>query len=265
MVEPQPALPLVAPLELKPEALSARTTLRRAFALGMASLILSTGVYFSSDQNGIGAGIFMLLALVAFLVSLFTPWVVAVVATTSTAHALQTDEYHQTSLSAASNIEIVWGYVLATFYRVCVLLVLVIGLMPVVVLGGAYSGLFFGAMLTRYDTNTGRLVLSWTASTLSLVGLVVGLWGMNLFAAALGVWLVLWIHHSSQEVKDASSRLPKAILFVFTFALTILVMILSWVVLNKVILLYALVPYLLGTGFILLAQRWARSRPAAVA
>lgn len=190
-----------------------------AVGVGLASLALYTRVW-ANIANGVTSGTTLIttimwlpgpmrlsvhdvlgeLLLIAWAVTNVAPLVAA-----ATAAILTTQDMLSEQPASQRPLVLPWrtvvsGYVLAALHRLRILLALVIGLMPALVIGGAYFVLDF---LTRL--NAGCLDGCWwplffptpdmerigELLVVTFVAMAIGKWGANFLGAALGASLAL--------------------------------------------------------------------------
>jgi hypothetical protein len=186
--------------------LSGRVAVWIAFGLGMASLIFSlwmlpnTSLYLADETNWLVVGILLLDG-----VTLLSPALILIGAMRSTARILRSQKRKPLPETGTSDKVSVRDLIVIALYRWRVLLALVIGTMPLVVFGLAHLSIevnlvFFKVFgcFSSYDYDKGCYDLVSvpgavsTDALLALLALTVGLWGLCLFAASLGVRLAAW-------------------------------------------------------------------------
>jgi hypothetical protein len=171
---------------------SLRAALWLAFLLGLVQLAVLMVLLRDLDRSSELVGN---LRVSAWALLLVAPPATAVVAALVAAQDARSEGFPLLLATGISRWQIALGYLLAALFRVRVLLALVVSSLPVVVAGvfvrflagdfwfGGSDGFYIPA-----DFSPRAYVVGWT---LTMTAVAVGLWGVNLLGAALGVWLGL--------------------------------------------------------------------------
>lgn len=272
--------PLLTRLTARPSRLSARACFWLAFGLGVSTLLVSVQLFLADHNPNFRTLIYVLPVLFAALAAAVPP-VVALVAGSTTARNVADGSYELLTATTLSDAAIVQGYVFAALYRVRWLLALVVSFAPPLVVGMLDSALHVAIYLCRVDHfyHTGDYspqmdysVCSMPSVDVSFTWLLIalGLWGLNLLAAALGVGLALRLRNPLVVITLAPlaafllsfgifwywqfpGSLKTLDVMLWLFDLT-LVDAAKW----QTSLLFMLAPYLLTLALLHLSQRWAR-------
>lgn len=242
---------------------SMRVCLWLAFGLGLATLAYMSWVMLYqpyTPYSTIAVGLMVASALLLFLL----PVVVGITAATITARDAQGEEYQLLRLTNLSPRSIVWGYIGAALHRLRLPLALMIGTMPVLVVGMLWMSIEIAAIFANISMSCpvgpcGPSTLNAeSANSLywggysGLAG-VIALWGVTLLAAMLGVWLGLaWRKAAPAAVVTALVTLLAMIGLIMLFTSFISGM--SPPMATLISLLLASVPYVLGCGIARLAH-----------
>jgi hypothetical protein len=272
--------PLLTRLTARPSQLSARACFWLAFGLAGLTLLVSVQLFLADHNPNFRTLIYVLPVLFVALAAAVPP-VVALVAGSITARNVADGSYELLTATTLSDAAIVQGYVFAALYRVRWLLALALSLVPPLVVGMLDSALHVAIYLCRVDHfyHTGDYspqmdysVCSMPSVDVSFTWLLIalGLWGLNLLAAAMGVGLALRLRNPLVVITLA----PLAA-FLLSFGLfwywqfpgslkTLDVMLWLFDLTNidaarwLINLLFMLTPYLLTLALLRLSQRWAR-------
>lgn len=248
---------------------SARVTLVLALGLALTSLLIVPQEPFMADSAR------QLAVLLARITLLLTPLGAAYVAATLTARDMRSQLVELLHLTGISESRLVWGYVAASLYRMRFWLALMLGLTPAFVLG-----LREVIVVTEYfvwnPPHCARLaealavlhrcsihvppgpIVVWRSEWPRLwtgvyASLAVGLGGMNLLAATLGVTLALWWRRA------ASVFVAPFVAGLGTFALIDAALIIGIagqrLAIGPVLIV---APYLLSAAMLRVAWRWVR-------
>ncbi len=193
--------PLLTRLIGKPSWLSARACFWLAFGLGVLSLSVSARLFLADRNPNFHTPIYLLPMLFVALAAAMPP-IVALIAGSLTARNVSDGSYDLLTATTLSDSSIVQGYVFAALYRARWLLALAVSFVSPLVVGMLDSALHAAIFLCRVDHfyHTGDYnprmdysVCSMPAVDVGLTWLLIalGLWGLNLLAAALGVGLAL--------------------------------------------------------------------------
>ncbi|MBI3241948.1 MAG: hypothetical protein HYZ49_06610 [Chloroflexi bacterium] len=193
--------PLLTRLTAKPSRLSARVCFWLAFGLGVSTLLVSTQLFLADHNSNFRTPIYLLPMLFAALAAAVPP-IVALIAGSLTARNVSDGSYELLTTTTLSDASIVQGYVFAALYRARGLLALAVGLAPPLVVGMLDSALHASLFLCRvnhfyhtgdYNPRMDYSVCAMPSASVGLTWLLIalGLWGLNLLAAALGVGLAL--------------------------------------------------------------------------
>jgi len=274
--------PLVERLARRGRWPSVRAALWLAFGLGLAGLAVATRATLRMESDQLDISSTILLAL-AWLVTILSPPVTAVVATILVSRDASSEMYELLRLATLSEAVLVKGHVFAALHRVRALLALVVGLMPALVVGMVQVSIlvaviFYSIMLDYsvylqedelYRISSGIDPAYVTGQALACMAIAIGLWGLNWPAAALGVGLALrWRGRVTVTIIAPMVTLLVTLLIAISLPVFVLLtseeMFMSYwgqpqVAIMLAIPLFALLaPYALGAGMTRLAQRWAR-------
>ncbi len=241
---------------------SARVALWLALGLGLAGLAISTLETLRMRSEELGS-FSVILLLMGLLVTILTPPIVAGVAVVLTSRDLHSGTYELMHVTTLSETTLVQGYVFAALHRVRFLLALVVGLMPALAVGMVQVGIavaviFYSIMVHPdpgyqygpYGTSPGLDPAHITGPALACMAIVVGLWGLNWQAAALGVGLSLRWRGSIMAIIAAPM-----ITLLIAIGLPVLVLLTNGM--GMVVAATLLAPYILGAVTTALARRWA--------
>lgn len=191
--------PLLARLTRKKTWLSARGALWLALGLGLLGLALSTRSLLQLRSTSFNP-LTVALLVAAWALTILSPPVVAIIAATLTSREIESGAHDMLSLTPVSETAQVWGYILAAFYRARLWLALAVGLMPTLVIGMMNISLVAEAILYNilfyypegfYGESSHSLDPNVLPFALLSLAIVLGSWGVNWLAAALGVGLAL--------------------------------------------------------------------------
>ncbi len=273
--------PLVERLTRRGRWPSVRAALWLAFGLGLAGLAVTTWETLRMESDKLGAFSTILLAL-AWLVTILSPPITSVVAIILVSRDASSEMYKLLRLTTLSEAMLVKGYVFAALHRVRVLLALVVGLMPALAVGMVQVSIlitviFYSIMLNYYAyfqdelyrISSGIDPACVTVPSLACMAIVIGLWGLNWPAAALGVGLALrW--RGRVIVTIIAPLVTLLVTLLVAISLPVFVLLTSeemymsyWgqpygAIMLAIPLFALLAPYALGAGMTRLAQRWAR-------
>jgi len=199
----------------------------------------------------------------ALFVTFSSPLITAIAAAQLAARDASHNHYDLVRSSAIPAARMLWGYVLAALHRVRVLLGLLAAVLPLIAIGTLYRALQTKVFFTLLNGLTvwRRDVF---APTLLAVALTVGLWGINLLAAAWGVGVGL------------RSRNPVSSALIAGLAMLAVLLVLQGVVLGRPLIHVALpewlrldtplriataggmvaAPYAMGLALVRLLRRW---------
>ena len=183
--------PLVVRLTGKRSWPSLRAACWLAFGLGLIGLALTSAVLLNA-RDAIGPLTFLPFSLIAF--SAFVPPIVALIAATLTVRDTHSESYELLTATDISDTAIVQGYVFAALYKLRLLLAMTMGAIPAIVVSVFDLVMRDRAALCPFHVSSGSACEP-PPVTLGLVWLmiVIGLWGLNGAAAALGVnWALRW-------------------------------------------------------------------------
>jgi hypothetical protein len=205
------------------------------------------------------------------IMSLLAP-VTASLAAILTAREAQSGAYQLLRLTDLPAGERVRGYVFAALHRLRLPLALALGLMPALVIGRLIASLSDPGMARRLILGTCTAPICELAAenwarvdpvgpTLAFVALGLGLWGLSLPGAALGVGLALWWRQGIPAAIAASlgAALGAALIWLGAAVVDVQLTDLSafWQPARRLIIpAMALAPYLLALAVMRLARRW---------
>ena len=272
--------PLISRLTGKPSWFSMRASLWLAFGLGVLTLLVSVQLFLADHNPDFRTPIYLLPMLFAALAAASPP-IVALIAGSLTARNVSDGSYELLTATTLSDASIVQGYLFAALYRVRGLLALAMSFVPPLVVGMLDSALHASLFLCRvnhfyhtgdYSPRMDYSVCAMPSASVGLTWLLIalGLWGLNLLAAALGVGLALrW--RNPLVVATLAPLIAFVLPFGFfwhwqlpgslkTLDMMLWLFDLTAVNLSKwaISLLFMLAPYLLTLFIIRLSHRFAR-------
>jgi len=191
--------PVLARLVQRDRWPSLRMVLWIAFGLGLASLTVATVTILrmGPDLSG-NTGLFLWIA--SWLITALAPPLVGVTALLFVDRDVRNGVFELLRLTLVSEKALVWGYALAALYRWRIFLTLVVGVMPVLVVGMLQTHIITMALVYQIlppmglggyqggfprDVDVQRAIVD----AIALEATAVGMWGMNGLAAVLGVGL----------------------------------------------------------------------------
>ena len=238
---------------------SGRAALWVGFVVGVVVLFLTSQSALRMKTLALGP-LSTILLIAAWAVTLLTSPITAVVATILTSRDVHSGSHELVRLTMLPEAAMVQGYVFATLYRVRLLIALTIGLMPALAVGMFQVGLALSIIFSSYYSLQGipaypvePLDAGMMEMSLVFTIMTIGLWGMNLLAAATGVGLALCLRGNI----IANIGAP---LFVLVTALFFpLSALLAEEPDLAATLCLSSVPYLLGVGVIYWTKRWVET------
>ncbi len=238
-----------------------RSAVRLGIVLGAVSLAFGTWQFLYTDTLILGW-----VALAYGAVALLAPLVIAAAGAISTARDVQSDGYPLLILTDLTDGQIVRGYVSAALYRFRGPLAVLAGLMPAVLIEILRVEVQVQAIFANIITCMpgepcsppfrAPTMAEWSGGVLGVTAILVGLWGLNLLAASLGVWQALFWRRSAPAATGALSALLVGMVLAVLPPLTMPTS--NPLVLGVVLLVAAAVPYLLCGGVLLLARQRVR-------
>lgn len=159
---------------------SLRLVLWLAFGLGLIVLAVSGWDVIYTPRDG--SFLLWPLGLAGWAVALITPGIAGAIAVLLPARDQATEEYQLLRLTALSEKTIVWGYLLASLYKVRMLLGLVVALAPAAVLwpaGSINTYVILSDPILRVRSDP-------IGTSMLFLAIMFGLWVMNLLATAHG-------------------------------------------------------------------------------
>jgi hypothetical protein len=192
------ANPLIVHLKRQPSRLTLRRTLWLGFGLGLLSLGISAAAVLTAqrDQLGFFAG---LVFLVGWLVTLLTPFLTASAAAVLTQRALRPERFDLIRMTPLPNETLVWAQVFTALYRMRLVYLVLVTLMPVLVVGVFFLFLSVSSVFYYYDP-VAPSYWEVVGPTLFALALILELWGMNLLGAAVGVRMGLLRRSTSLSI-----------------------------------------------------------------
>jgi hypothetical protein len=257
--------PLIVRLLRRPAFLTLRESLWLSFGLGL--LALAYGTYAVLHATSDSMPLFdTMLFITGWLLTGLAPLITASAGVLITAREIRPDPYDLLRLTPLPGATLVRAYVFTTLYRLRYLYVALVALMPVLVVRVFF--LLIVLYKTMQDIYTGAYWYGNTYEiqppawyqivlpTLAVLGVIIGLWGMNLLAAAWGVRAALersinpaWTATSTPMAIGAVMLclcVMAAATFTFAGGLFVTNSIVQLIVLGFVGLVFMLLPYLLG-------------------
>jgi hypothetical protein len=226
-----------------------------------ATLWLFAGLFLASVALGVLAGLYSrgpttlrFLTLIGLGVLFFVPMVVAAMAATMALQSVGDGSHQLLQLTLLSKREVVGSYVLATLYRLRVLLALAIGPTPLLIAGQLF-------MMYRVRSSTPLPEPPLGPTLLKVTMVAVGLLGANILAAATGVLLAMLAR------RTAFVAITYSPLFVAAVMTPLLSTLMGGSTTTRTayvsefigILLFMLIPYILSFEIIRAARRWVWS------
>jgi hypothetical protein len=273
--------PLVQQVAQRGRWPSLRTVIWFAFGLGLAMTAILT---IAIRHMPITGALVVWPSVFGWLVTLFAPPVIGMVSGVSTVRTVSSEAFELVRLTNLSAQEIIRGLVGRVFYRMRVLLGLIVAALPVIVLSTIYLAL--GISVVFYSIYCPTPLMSGSAAYpcdylptfgppaawLSLVVIALGLWGMAVLAAALGTALGLNIKKGGAAgaitlVLILPLTLGGALLMAFAVGLLIETsnwlfggLPLNWDIFLSMMILLVMTAllYALAAGLMRLSRRWVK-------
>ncbi|NDJ78108.1 MAG: hypothetical protein GYB65_17810 [Chloroflexi bacterium] len=185
------ANPLIRTLKHREGWLSLRVSLWLAFGLGLLGLVGSSRVVLQADSEQEFGAWWSALVTVGWVLTLVAPLVTVVVASLTTRYGSRRELQTLVYLTPLRNQTVVRAYVFTALYRMRPLYTILIALMPVMMVD-----LFWRVLVEYVSFNTATVLFPATTvptsghispPVLYMLALVVGLWGLNIPAASLGI------------------------------------------------------------------------------
>jgi hypothetical protein len=251
---------LAARLTKPARRVSRRGAFWLAFGIGIASLALSTWLTFKTNSDGL-----LIVLLVVLGGMLLSPVVVAAVTAILSARNVRSEGFQLVRLTNVSDGNIVWAHILASLLRFRILLAVLVGLMPVIVVGILdmqlyVTAIFVNLIYSCYQqpcppaTSTLPSTGDWLKSGLAIIVGVIGLWGLNVLAAALGTFAALrW-----QRASAAATMALGSILVVLAVAIYVFFSLRTELQGIVFVSALAILCYLSAVLMAELARRWVR-------
>jgi hypothetical protein len=199
----------------------------------------------------------------AWVITLLTPSITAVVAAALTSRDMRGEALDLLRVTPLSESALIQGYVFAALHRMRVLLALAVGLMPALVIGMLQLGIVVAVIFFQvipvwpgepYYGPPPYEAAGAVADTLIFAAITIGMWGANVLAATLGMGLALrW------QGKLAAIIVAPPITFLITLALPVLPFLSDRLPQQLLITLFSLFgPYVLAAMTLRWAQRWVQ-------
>jgi len=201
------ANPLIARV-LRQDQRGGRTlqmSLRAAFALGLMGLAWGTWRTLNATSNEMGSGM-GLVVMTGWLLHLAMPLITASAAAAFTRHAIQTGDFELLLMTPISNEALVQALVFTALFRMRYGLALMIAFMPLLVVEMFFLFIAIETMVYYYGPGAPTY---WgiVTPTLAVLVILVGLWGMTVLGAAVGVQTALARRHVATAALVAPASL----------------------------------------------------------
>jgi hypothetical protein len=182
---------------------SLRVTAR--LASGLALISLSISLYSYLLGRGRWTAINSLLLGMAWAATLLSPMVVTATALTLTSREARSQKGQLIRLTALPERTMAQGYIFSTLFRLRLLLMADVGLWPILIIGMLQLHIRYRFATVCYPGSSCGIEAVMRPPHVSgplivFTGVAIGVFGLNLLGAALGVWLGLWVGRAAEII-----------------------------------------------------------------
>jgi WD40-like Beta Propeller Repeat len=235
---------------------SGRDAVRLGIAIGVPGLVLGSLAFLYTDGTAL-----LLFTLGYWFVAALLPGVIAVVAAISAARNVRSLEPEPSTQTDMAGYRIAHGYFMDTLYRFRLALAVLGGLMPGVLIAMLNVAVQTDVVILRISVcypgePCSRLIpipsmADTTHTSLLMAAALVGMWGLNILGASVGLCLGLWWKRSGIAAAGALVGMGAVIVLIGVVSFSINSED-SWRT-NLLMLTFAVSPYILSVLLVLLA------------